>query len=173
MIFTGSGADVVDFNYTEPAIVHIVGNSSWSYFGVKSYDSNGNQVDLLVNTTDAYEGTVPINFTKRDKASRFAIDAVGEWTIEIKPLNEARFVSVPGTVVGNGDDVIVLTGKKPDLAHIVGNSDSRYFGVIGYSQTRDLLVNTTDPFDGKVILNKDTIVLVITASGEWTIDVED
>ena len=76
---------------------------------------------------------------------------------------------------GFGEDAIhlteVFTPGTPDLAHIKGNEQARHFSVKGYGSSSDLLVNTTDPYEGTVILANDTIVLDITASGAWSIEV--
>lgn len=172
IVLTGTGDSVVDFeNPFTVGIIHIIGNSSGRYFGVKSYSSNGESLELLVNTTDPYDGILPMDFRDGEHTTRFEVTAKGQWTIEILPLLSARSISVPGTITGKGDEVILLSGSKPDLAKIKGNSSGRYFGVTGYGNYSDLLINTTDPYEGTVILASDTIVLEIKASGEWSIEI--
>ena len=65
----------------------------------------------------------------------------------------------------------MLIGSKPDLAKITGNTESQHFAVISYGKTSDLLVNTTDPYDGTVILSSDVILLEINAVGDWLIEI--
>ena len=169
----GAGDDVVDFdNPFDIAIVKITGNAAGRYFGVKNFGPDGSQYSLLVNTTDPYEGIRPLDFFDNELTTRFEITAVGEWKIEILSITEARTLEVPGEIEGSGDDVILLTGSEPDIATIKGNASSRYFGVIGYHARRDLLVNTTDPYNGRVNLNRNTLVLEIVSVDDWSIVVE-
>jgi hypothetical protein len=110
---SGSGDDVVDFeNPFDIAIVKITGNSAGRYFGVKNYGSDGTNYNLLVNTTDPYEGIRPLDFYDSEHTTRFEITAVGEWTIEILPITEARTLSVPGEIEGFGDEVVIINGLR-------------------------------------------------------------
>lgn len=175
LVFSGSGDSVQDFDLTSfqgIAIAHITGNASSSYFAVESYDENGETVDLLVNTTDPYDGYVPVNFIDYQKANRFQITASDDWTITLLPIHPAfvHSLDVPGSISGTGDDVILLFGD-PDTAKINGNASSQYFAVESYGTNWDLLVNTTDPYEGIVILSKDAWILQVTASDPWTIEI--
>ena len=89
----------------------------------------------------------------------------------MRPLASARRVSVPGTIEGTGDDVLIIDGE-PDIAQITGNADGNYFGVWSYGDRGNLLVNTTDPYDGRVIVAGDTMLIEITAVGGWSITFE-
>jgi len=172
IIITGSGDSIVDIDKEdEPALIHIVGNSAGRHFAVTNYGIGGEKIDLLVNTTNPYDGIRPLDFSKDELTGRLEIKATGEWTIEVLPLTSAHTLSVPGAFEGVGDDVLILTGGTPDLATIIGNATSRHFAVISYGKRRDLLVNTTDPYDGTVILDRDTVILEITAEGSWSISV--
>ena len=175
IVLSGSGDSVVDVDKPDmPAIVHIRGNAEGRYFGVRSLDASNESIELLVNTTDPYDGLRPLDFSVGEHTSRFEVSAVGAWTIEILPLASAPRLEVPGRYEGSGDSVVVLTGRTPDLAAIVGNASGRYFGVFGHGGPyRDLLVNTTDPYDGTVLFDSDTAVLEIQAIGQWTITVSD
>jgi hypothetical protein len=173
IVLTGTGDSVVDFdNPFSVAIVHVTGNAASRYFGVTTYDANGNQIDLLVNTTDPYDGVRPLDFRDDEHTTRFEVSADGDWVIEIKHLFEARKLDVPGTITGSGDDVFLLLGAAPDTATIIGNAEGRYFGVFAYGEEIDLLVNTTDPYEGTVIVDPNTLVIEVKAEGEWEITVE-
>ena len=67
--------------------------------------------------------------------------------------------------------MIILRGGTPDLANVTGNEASRHFSIWGYGSNPDLLVNTSDPYEGTVILEEDTVVLEINAVGPWSIQV--
>jgi len=171
----GVGDSVVDVETSgEAVLAHIIGNSGGRHFAVSNLDTSGNQIDLLVNTTDPYEGLLPLDFSTNDHTTRFEISARGPWTIELLPLTSVRRLNVPGVIEGLGDDVIALEGGTPVLAHIVGNAAERHFAVFSYSSGgRDLLVNTTDSYDGQVILDSDTFLLEITGTGPWSIEVSE
>lgn len=175
--FSGSGDSVVDFDLNgQPSIIHIKGNASGRYFGVESFDNTGEKIDLLVNTTDPYDGFRPLDWLDDEYTTRLQINAIGNWTIEIMPLSSSpeiqrHILSIPGTYEGNGDDVVIVVDGTPDLATIKGNEEGRYFGVTGWGKRRDLLVNTTDPYEGTVILSSNTVALEIIAEGNWSIKV--
>ena len=48
-----------------------------------------------------------------------------------------------------GDEVLQV-GGSPSQATITGNPDAQYFGVFGYNPGNNLLVNTTDVYQGTV-----------------------
>lgn len=75
---------------------------------------------------------------------------------------------MPGEISGNGPYVFALTGS-PSQATINGNAAERHFAVFAYGSSRELLVNTTDAYDGTVRVASDTIIIEIKADGEWTI----
>jgi hypothetical protein len=176
VFFDGTGDAVIDIDL-EPmsgyAVAHIVGNSTSRHMAVQSFDANGNPVDLLVNTTDPYDGFRPVDFYERETTVRLQVTATGPWQITLYPITPEhnRVIDVPGTYSGVGDDVTFLEGGIPDMANIKGNQSSRHFAVISYNGGGDLLVNTTDPYEGSVILHKDTIVLEIVSAGGWSIEI--
>jgi hypothetical protein len=174
VVMEGSGSDVLDLPVLGLSIVRIQGNQGGQYFGVESFDASGEHIDLLVNTSAPYNGVRPLNFTVK-VARRLQVKASGSWRIEIVPLREARRMTVPGAVEGDGDDVVIVgssDGPKPDTATIVGNDNARYFGVFAWGdQFYDLLVNTSDPYSGKVILKAGMAVFEVRAEGPWSITV--
>ncbi|MCL4257650.1 MAG: hypothetical protein KJZ53_03865, partial [Anaerolineales bacterium] len=104
VVYEGIGDSVIDVSKSDEAmIVHITGNAGGRYFGVTSFDANGNQVDLLVNTTDPYDGYRPLDFRRNEWTTRFQIQAEGAWKIEILPLLSARQLVIPGVIEGVGD----------------------------------------------------------------------
>ena len=172
IVLTGSGDDIVDIEkWPGPALARITGNSTSAHFAVTNYDVEGNQVDLLVNTTDSYSGMRPLDLLDNQHTTRFEVKATGDWTIEVLPfLENATSVEVPGTVSGTGDAVLVLLDEA-DTAQVAGNAAGSHFAVIGYGGLfPDLLVNTTDPYDGVVQVGPGSRVFVVTAVGDWTIE---
>jgi hypothetical protein len=175
VVYSGSGDNVIDVQKPggpDAAVVaYIRGNGESRHFAVENFDANGEQIDLLVNTTDPYEGIVPVDFRSGEQTTRLQISASGEWYIELRPLASVRRASVPGAIEGTGDDVFIVDGE-PDTALIRGNADARHFAVFAYGERSNLLVNTTDPYDGRVIVARDTIVVEVDAEGGWAITFE-
>lgn len=173
IVLSGSGDSIVDVALPNGfvGLVHIIGNASSRFFAVKNYDAAGNVIDLLVNTTDPYDGVRPLDFRNGEHTSRFEISANGQWTIEVLPLTAIEKLEIPGTFSGSGDYVFALTGGTPDLATIHGNEKARFFAVIGYGDNIDLLVNTTEPYQGTVILGTKTFIIEVQAIGDWTVEV--
>jgi hypothetical protein len=178
----GTGDSVVDVGGWQcaPSLAHITGNADVRHFAVENFDAGGERLELLVNTTDAYDGCRPLDWMDDECTSRFQVTATGDWSITLLPLAPIPEVlphslAVPGTYAGDGDDVILLVGGgKPDLANVSGNEAGRHFALMAWSAKRggdSLLVNTTDPYQGTVMLDETTMMLEVVATGAWTIEV--
>ena len=171
--FSGSGDDLVDIDLDgDPAIIHIVGNAAAGHFAVQAFDAAGNMLDLLVNTTKPYDGVRPLDFLDPSDTTRIQVTAVGPWEIEVLSLFEMPRVNVPGAIKGTGDTVFVLLGPA-DIATITGNASSNHFAIHAYGGTVDLLVNTTAPYEGRVQLSSLARVIVVTATGDWSMEFTD
>lgn len=175
MVYDGSGDDVIDIQKpggpSAPALLYVRGNAESRHFAVKGYDATGSSTGLLVNTTDPYEGVRPLDFMQGEFTSRLEISANGPWYIEVRPISSARVIQAPGTIEGIGDDVFRVSGRT-DTATIRGNDASRHFAVIVYGdERRRLVVNTTDPYDGRVIVGQ-AIMVEVDAEGPWAITFE-
>jgi len=170
--FRGNGDNILDLDWPYGiAIVQITGNSGSNHFAVKSLDENNETLDLLVNTTDVYDGTKLINLRDGEVVKRFEVSASGEWLITVKPISEIQKVNSPGEIMGIGDDAFALPNSC-DKLEISGNDSSHYFGIVAYSgsEGRTLLVNTTDPYQGTVLCPGQTILIVVTSSLDpWVI----
>jgi hypothetical protein len=163
IVLTGTGDSIVDVDKpADPAIIHITGNSAKDNFIVESYD------------TEPYDGWRPLDVFDNQHTFRLQITAVGDWTVEILPLQEAHRLIIPGTYTGSGDDIFFLFGEgKPDVAKVKGNASSLYFGVFAYSSDGyELLVNTTDPYEGSKILNSGTFAIEVVSEEAWEIIIE-
>jgi hypothetical protein len=172
LTFNGQGDDIVDFNkWSDPALLHIK-NTGYSNFAVWNYDKDGNKIGLLVNTIGSYEGYLPLDFLDKEHSSRLEIKSDGQWVVEIYPfdIQYLHTLDIPGKYTGNGDDVLVIR-KNPDIAvfdcQISGNFAVWSYGASG----RDLVVNEIAPYNGKVILNKDTFLLIVKAPGIWSAEI--
>lgn len=165
--YSGSGDDVVTLEPFENVFVfHIIGNQEEHHFSVNGYDSNSESTGLLVNTTEAYEGTT---IDPSQETVMLEVNAEGDWSIEVQSIFGTETISSGETVSGSGDSVI-LVSSHGNTAKISGNADKRHFAVKSYGTERDkLLVNTTDEYDGTVMLIGEPIILEIKAVGNWSI----
>lgn len=160
-------------------VARIHGNLQGKYFSVTTYDSLGDQIDLLVNTGDAYYGIVPFNFDAYKlydvSGGLVEVKAVGEWSIEVIAMASMASAYSSQSIIGYGDSVFYVSGSALK-AGVSGNKKSKYFslsavGVDGDNIDRDLLINTSDPYQGSVRLprNKDGFILIIKSSDAWGI----
>jgi hypothetical protein len=154
-----------------PVLLHIKGNAGGgSNFAVWS---NGTSKDLLVNTVESYDGIRPLNLEDGAETTSLEINASGKWSIEVLPLTAARVVDGPATITGKGDDVIHSLGAPSTLKIRGNNGGVSNFAVWAYtSEGRDLLVNTVDPYDGRVAVDGELAALVVEGEGAWSITQE-
>lgn len=171
---TGTGPSVMDLdkgNY--PAIAIIEGGTSGSVFSVTGHSPDSDLPNPIVATFDSYSGIRPLDVDGDSPTSRLEIEAKGDWTITILPITEAEVFNVPGTFEGEGDTVLILKGT-PDTAIISGNKDGgNVFSITGHGgRFPDPMVATFDPYEGEVIVDPETILLEIQATGPWSITVK-
>ena len=97
------------------------------------------------------------------------ISASGSWSIDLVSIYEMPSIKQGDTITGSGDSIL-LVDSYGTSAHIVGNQGGAHFSVKSYGSSRDnLMVNTTDPYDGTVMLKGNPVLLEIDAEGEWSI----
>lgn len=175
--YSGSGDDVVRIDKPEadrPALLVIQGNREGRHFAVVGHTANRQRTGALVNTTEPYSGIVPLDLPPTENTSLLEVSASGSWTIEVYPIGAAQQVEVPGSFEAEGDRVLWIDGE-PSTAHVAGNRNERHFAVIAYDQygnRRKALVNTTDVYDGTVLMPQSVLLLQVSASGSWTIRLE-
>lgn len=157
-----------------PALLSISGNNSESHFAITGYDANGNRTDLLVNSTSSYNGIVPIDLGSNTNTTRLEISASGYWSVEVYAIGAAQKINVPGTKSGSGDNVLWVEGN-PSIMELSGNQQGGHFAAFaydGYGRRLKLLVNTTDPYNGKVIIPGETHLIQVSAEGSWNMRLE-
>jgi hypothetical protein len=170
--FSGTGDQVLNLALPAKEVVfaHITGGDANSNFAIWTDDANNNHIDLLVNTTDVYTGNVPVNFANAPVA-RIEVHSSGpsQWTISLQAIATARHE--PGSFQGTGDDVVITPVSPPSVYHITGGAANTNFAVWSYNAATnpvDLLVNTTDPYDGVVAVPPYHYIVVVTATGPWS-----
>ncbi len=173
--YQGTGDDVIKIvkpgSPSAPVIAYVRGNTESHHFAVWGIDEYGDRTDLLVNAIEPYEGIVALDFSDGQVTARLGVTATGNWYIELRPLGSARTAQAPGVAWGKGDEVFLVTGRT-DTVYVTGNSTARHFAVWAYGDTKDLLVNTTEPYAGRTLLPRGTFLIEVTAVGEWAITFE-
>ncbi len=175
--YSGSGDDILLVEKPDsdlPALLVIRGNSSSGFFSVSSYDENQEQIDLLVNTTNPYSGIVPVDLPVGTNTKMLEITATGSWVVNVYSIGSAPKVSSGSPKSDEGDNLLWIEGEA-SLASISGNSASSHFAVEAFDGNGNyskLLVNTTDPYSGKVMLPKGTLLLKISAVGSWSVSLQ-
>ena len=169
VVYSGTGDDVVQITPPEGKYVfRITGNQEGRHFSVKAYDSMAEYIDLLVNTTSQYSG---VTYDPTQSTAMLEVSATGDWTIEVVSIYTMDALISGNSISGEGDAVLQVFA--PVLtADIQGNDASAHFSVKSYDMDGgylDLLVNTTDPYSGTVMMGLDVSTLVISAGGPWTI----
>ena len=102
------------------------------------------------------------------------ISASGSWAINVYPIGAAHKISTDNPKSDSGDNILWIEGDA-SIATISGNSNSSHFSVTafdGSGRRNGLLVNTTDPYNGKVMVPKGTLLLQVTASGNWSVNLQ-
>lgn len=154
----GVGDDVLQVEVPggDSSVLVYAKHSGQSNFAVKT-DS-----DLLVNEIGSYEGVTYLD----DATGLMEISADGPWRIEFRSTDIARPFA-GGKIDGRGDDVLWVSGGG-QIASMSHTGESNF----AVKTTDDLLVNEIGAYNGRVRWPGSGLV-VITADGNWTIDVTD
>ena len=162
--YSGKGDDIVsglvvdDYSYLK------VTHTGAGYFSVKAHYNNS--YDLLVSTTDPYNGGCTLLLPDREYT--LEVNGSGEWKVEAFRIGTAS----KDTFKGAGDIVTPIFIASSDAYEIIANGKG-YFSVKGYygNGRYDLLVSTTDPYSGKVMFKHkgDYCFFAVEGEREFTI----
>jgi hypothetical protein len=172
--YSGSGDKVLKVSLTGD-YVHIARITSevGGYFSVKSLDSHGKMLDILVSHVGVYSGTVLMDIEDQGDIKALEISADGAWRLDIGPLEKAP--QFTGSASGKGDAVLVVpagTLKGLASAKMTHKGKSNFIVKAHGGNYPDLLVNAIGNYDGEVVLPEETTTIEIVADGSWTIKVE-
>lgn len=162
--YSGTGDDVVTGLTVEYYSFLKVTHLGDKHFAIKAhYDDT---YDLLVNTTDPYDGGCTLLYPNKEYT--LEVIASGSWNVEAFRIGTSSTDSFSGT----GDVITPICRSTSNVYEIIADGDE-HFAVKGYHEdgSYDLLVNTTDPYSGKVMFNgKDELCFFeITGTREFTI----
>lgn len=146
---SGSGDDVVTGLYTEYVSFLKVTHSGDGHFAVKAHYGDDSDYDLLINTTEPYNGGQTLLFSGREYT--LEITSKGDWSVEAYQIGTSSTDSFSGA----GDIVTPIFIPTSEVYEIEAEG-AGHFAVKGWSATTgryDLLVNTTDSYSGAVMFN--------------------
>jgi hypothetical protein len=151
--------------------VATVTSSGKGYFSVWALTTNGDTSDLLASAIGKYKGSVLID--QRDEpVSALQITSDGKWSAKIVPVQSAEQWDTTSDKTGTSDDVLLLSAPVQGLATVqISAKGDGHFSVWAHTANgdSDLLVSTTAPYDGEVLVPEETALLEITASGAWSL----
>ena len=170
--FEGKGKKVKEFTIPvgAAAIAEITHNGK-SNFIVNTVDASGDQVDGLVNEIGKYDGTVLIEPSEEHHPVAFEVDADGEWSTVVKPVDEAKIWDLSGTLAATGDSVYRVLPPSDGLItlELTYDGDSNFIVRTYSDDGLDDIVNEIGVFEGEVLLPNGTFLLEVTGhGGSWT-----
>jgi hypothetical protein len=162
---SGKGDDVVAIPTSQPCVMDVTNKGS-SNFVVKTLDSSGDQLDLLVNTIGAYDGTIT-DYQHSDGASSLEVKSSGSWSITFRPLSSIEPAKNGGTY--SGDGVVLIDEGSISKVHFTNTGDGNFVvRAVGLNNGK-LLVNEIGPYDGTVAWSEPQAFFIVTSDGDWTI----
>lgn len=171
--YAGSGSDRIELEVPgdQPAIMTVTHGGTAS-FVVEARDAAG-ATDLVVDTIGGYAGTRTVNLGRHVDGHRaLAIQADGNWTIELLPLSDATRVE-HGVASGRGDDVVLIDGGGHGWFSHDGGTEvvvEEYRGPA--LSAGSIIVDAVGSYDSDVQITEDAEVLAITADGAWELSLD-
>jgi hypothetical protein len=161
--------------------IAVVSSAGVGPLSVESLAVDRSVIEVLVSTASPYTGTVLFDWQAGNQAVAFRVTGAGDWTIDVEPVEHAPSWAA-SSLTGSGDRVLRLAEPisgtltihvvHPAAGHLaitgfIGDSDE---GPGSFADlARDPLLSVTGPFDGVIKLADGSIVLTITAEGDWTL----
>lgn len=155
------------------AVVASTYNGS-SIFAVTLQNDQGEMIDLLVNEIGNYSGK---SFVWIEDAGDYYLNIngnQGNWTINVMQYRPLEIENLPGAIKGKGDDVVFFEIDKGSYQiSFSHNGDSNF--AVNVNKV-DLLVNEIGSYEGSQRYSfeeSNVYVFVVTADGDWTINVKE
>ncbi|GAA3737025.1 hypothetical protein HDA32_005494 [Spinactinospora alkalitolerans] len=164
----GNGDAVEEVELHEDPRIATMTHDGSANFIVHGVNSSGEEDQFLANEIGSYEGTVLYNGHVGDEMAAVQVEADGAWTVELRPLTDAR-VWEGDEVSGTGHDVLLFAEESAGLQTVAAtHAGEGNFAVWAYGEDSDLLVNEIGSYDGEVLMPTDTAVIAVEADGEWS-----
>ena len=138
--FSGTGSKILNLGASPSDVNFILHLTTKATADVKMFDASekrrltlGGSSFSLGSYVESYDGRV----LSVSEIAKIQINTEGAWTLEVQPLSAATQLNTPGTVKGNTDDVIELTGKPSSLSISGDPEDTGGFFVVRHIQEGD------------------------------------
>jgi hypothetical protein len=164
--YSGSGGEVIRLPKAIKAILLEADHDGEANFIVVARTARGSYNDLVFNEIGAYSGANAIGLESWDSKTRvLEVEADGNWTITLKPINKAKKFQSEGF----GSQVMKYTAgfKAWRLSH---DGESNF--IINQhctSGSSKLVVNEIGAYSGRKTLTAGRCVLVVYADGAWSL----
>jgi hypothetical protein len=168
--FTGTGSKVIDINKWPGVALAQASYDGGDNFIVEQFDASNNNIGILFNGLYNYHGTKLLDEREGESTSRLQVKTTGAWTIEILPLTSAPVINAPGTLDGQDDAVLLVTGTPDLLKYKVGGDSNFIVYAMDKTGANHIAVNEIAPIEGSSILSPQTILLVVNGTGKWHIE---
>lgn len=176
--FSGKGQQAPpSFGLDEGLAIFRLKHSGLSNFAVWLLGSEGQKVELLVNTIGGFDGAKAVGI-KQDGKYVMDVQADGSWEVSIEQPRPASATTLPA-INGKGQKTSPLFALQSGLTIFRmthdGKSNFALWLLNAKGQKVELLVNVIGQFNGSKALGVKAAgiyVLDITADGNWTIAAE-
>jgi hypothetical protein len=141
-----------------------------SNFIVELLDSNGNNIDLVVNTVGNYNGK-SLAYIQSPGEYILNVQSEGSWTVQAS--QEIPTETESGSISGKGDDVRFVNIESGLRKFIYDYKGESNFIVMANDDV--LLVNevgTTNGSTAQSVQDTGVYVISIESEGTWKIDIE-
>jgi len=171
--YSGTGDDIIDLSdLPETPLLLTISHEGNANFIIQAYDADNNLKGLIVNTIGSYQGRRALNLFG-ELPARLSVQADGSWSIKIDDISKAPTLDVPGIIEGKGDDIILLTGGKPDTISLSHQGQGNFI-VMAHKVGDlfpDLVVNEIGKYEGKNLIPTSTDIIEIQADGPWSMEI--
>ena len=166
-----------------------IAHTGQSNFSVWLYDTNGSPVDLLVNVIGSYSGTTLVGIGSwaiggAPGAHVLAVEADGQWQINVRQPHYTSGAALPCTYSGAGDNVTapfnLTTGSIEFTLTHAGSSNFAVWLYTADGEAVDLLANEIGAYSGSRLVevqagsygaSPGVHVLAVEADGSWSVTV--
>jgi len=136
-------------------------------FAVWGVDAFGDYTRAYVDVVGDFEGTVT-TLLEYDEVETLAVEADGVWTVTFTPMTQTPCATSGSSFTGSCVAYIDAAGLDQLAFEHTGDGDFTVWA-IGLDESHELLVDETGPYSGTVAWGDPQCVLIVTATGEWTV----
>lgn len=136
------------------------------HFVISTMAADSSQREVLASAAGPYNGVVSNIFSYGEDAY-LHINADGPWTVTISPMASVARASNGATY--GGDGIVLIEEQQISRLHLVHDGEGQFIVQASGANAAALLINTTGPCDEWVDWSDPESLIVIHASGDWTL----